>query len=142
MHFADEVRPVEGIRPKRSARVDKRELDTALRLVESLSGDFKPEKYEDEYRKRLLEVVKAKRKGKEVHRAAPEEHEEPTDLLAALRESIERHSRPSGRRNGRRRDGLEKMSAAELSERARKLDISGRSKMTKAELVDAIREAA
>jgi DNA end-binding protein Ku len=141
MHYADEVRPVEGIRPKKSARVDKRELDTALRLVESLSGDFKPEKYDDEYRKRLLEVVKAKRKGKEVHRAAPEEPEEPTDLLAALRESIERHSQP-GRRNGRRRDGLEAMSAAELNERARKLDISGRSKMTKAELVDAIREAA
>ena len=142
MYFADEIRPVEGVKPKRAAKVDKRELDTALRLIESLSGDFKAGKYEDEYRKRLLAVVKAKRKGKEVHAAAPEEPEAPTDLLEALRESIERHSRSGGRRNGKRGDGLERMSADELNKRARKLDIAGRSKMTKAELVDAIRDAA
>ena len=67
MYFADELRPVDGIKPKKGPKVDRRELQTALRLVESLSGDFEPEKYEDEYRERLLKVVAAKRKGKEVH---------------------------------------------------------------------------
>ena len=142
MYFADEIRPTDDIVPGKRPRVAKQELEMAEALIERFTSSFDHSKYEDEYRKRLLEVVKAKRKGKEIHRAAPEKPEEPTDLLAALRESLDRHSQPAARRNGRRRGGLEGMSADELNKRARELDIAGRSKMTKAELVDAIRDAA
>ena len=68
------------------------------------------EKYRDEYTERLLEIVKRKRKGEEVHAAAPSEEEEaPSDLLDALRASVDAaksRSKPKSRsksRNGRSR---------------------------------------
>src|SRR3954470_7198877 len=52
LYFADEVRPVDEIKPKR-ARVEKRELEMAQQLIDSFSGDWKPEQYEDTYRHAL-----------------------------------------------------------------------------------------
>src|SRR3954447_26929396 len=80
LYFADEVRPVEEIKAKR-ARVEKRELEMAQQLIDSFTGEWKPEKYEDTYRDALCEVIKAKRKGKEIHVAAEPEEEQPTDLM-------------------------------------------------------------
>jgi len=89
MYFADEIRPTEGIVPGRTPRVDKRELEMAQTLIERFTTSFDHDKYEDEYRARLLKVVKRKRKGEEVH-APPQEKREPTsDLLEALRASVE-----------------------------------------------------
>jgi DNA end-binding protein Ku len=116
-------------------------------LIESFTTDWKPEKYKDTYRDELCAIIKAKRKGKDVHAAPAVEEEAPTDLMTALRESIER-SRGGGartRRTGRRATGngdLGDLSKQELDERARAAGIEGRSKMTKAELVRALRRAA
>jgi Ku protein len=92
MHFADEIKPVNGIAPE-NVKVDKRELDLAKELIDRFRGDFKPESYEDTYRDTLCEIIKAKRKGEEVHvEPEPEEAEEPADLMEALRASIEASS--------------------------------------------------
>jgi DNA end-binding protein Ku len=97
MYFADEIRPTDDIVGKRP-RVDKHELEMASTLIDRFTSTFDHAKYEDTYRDRLLAVVKQKRKGKEVH-APPEEEREPTtDLLEALRASVEA-ARSSG--NGR-----------------------------------------
>jgi DNA end-binding protein Ku len=89
MYFADEIRPVDGIAPKRQ-RVDKRELEMAETLIDRFTSTFDHGKYRDEYTERLLEIVKRKRKGEDVHAATPEEREEaPSDLLEALRASVE-----------------------------------------------------
>ena len=144
LHFADEIRPVGEIKPE-TAKVEKRELDMAAQLIESFTSDWKPEKYKDTYRDALMEVIEAKRKGKKVRAAAPVAEEEPTDLLAALRASVERASRGRKGRDGRHRpsgDDLASLTRAELDERARKADISGRSKMSKDELVEALEHAA
>ncbi len=144
LHFADEVRPVEEVRPKR-ARLDKRELELAEQLIDSFRGDWQPGKYRDTYRDALCEVIEAKRKGKDVHVAPEQEEERPTDLLEALRASVEaskRGGRARPSRNGARRDGLEDLSKSELERRARKAGIEGRSKMSKGELVEALRTAA
>lgn len=89
MYFADEIRPVKGIAPKRSSKVDKRELEMAKTLIDRFTSDFDHGKYEDEYRKRLLKIVQRKRRGEEVHAPPPEKEEAPTDLLEALRASVE-----------------------------------------------------
>jgi DNA end-binding protein Ku len=147
LHFADEIRPVGEIKPKRE-RVDKRELEMAQQLIASFSGDWKPEKYEDTYREALRAVIEAKRKGKEVHVAAEVEEEEPADLMAALRASLEsaKSGRPPTRTrsssNGASREDLDELSKSELGERARKAKIEGRSKMSKDELIEALRSAA
>src|SRR3954468_13252782 len=151
LHFADEIRPVDEIKPKR-ARVDKRELAMAQQLIDSFAGDWKPEQYEDTYRDALLKVIKAKRQGKEVHAAAQPTEEEPTDLVAALRASLE--GARGGRRgrsrtgsngsssNGSSGDELADLSKSELEQRAKKARIEGRSKMSKEELIEALRSAA
>jgi DNA end-binding protein Ku len=92
MYFVDEIRPTDGIVPKRLPRIDKKELDMAETLIERFTSSFDHSRYEDVYRKRLLKVVRRKRQGKDVHVEAPEEREAPPDLLDALRASVEAHS--------------------------------------------------
>ncbi|HEU5279346.1 MAG TPA: hypothetical protein VFU26_10625, partial [Gaiellaceae bacterium] len=68
---------------------------------------FEPKQYEDTYRAALLDVIKRKRQGEEIHvEAVGPEQEEPADLLAALRASVEeqaRRSRKDGKRGTRTR---------------------------------------
>jgi DNA end-binding protein Ku len=145
MHFAADVRPLEGIAPK-STKVDKRELEMAAQLIEQFRSPFDPQAYKDTYRDALCEIIKAKRKGEEVHAEAVAEPEAPTDLMAALRASLEatrggaRRSRSRSRGDG---DGrLGSLSKDELYELAREADIEGRSDMSKQELVKALERAA
>jgi DNA end-binding protein Ku len=93
MRFADEVvspDELDDVLPDSTPRVEKREREMAEALIESLSGEFKPEKYRDEYREQLLSLIEQKGEGKEVVTAESEEPE-PTkapDLMAALEESL------------------------------------------------------
>jgi DNA end-binding protein Ku len=96
-----------------------------------------------------MDVIKAKRKGRDVHARAEVEEEEAPDLITALRESIARgKSRPKRRQtassNGNRRSGkdLQELPKSELDKRAKKAGIDGRSKMTKAQLARALEKAA
>jgi DNA end-binding protein Ku len=89
LRYADEIRDVAEIKASRT-RVSSEELKMAERLIESFTTEWKPEKYKDTYRDELCAIIRAKRKGKEVHAAPKVEEEAPTDLLTALRESVER----------------------------------------------------
>ena len=121
MFFHDEVRPVDEIAP-RKVKVPKAELELATGLIEQFSGSFEPERYEDTYREALLKVIRAKRKGKTVTAPEPEAEEEPADLMAALRASVEAakssRRRPARKTSSRkasspaRRPGSRKRSAA------------------------------
>ena len=101
MYFADEIRPTEGIVPGRP-RVDKRELEMAATLIERFTTSFDHSRYEDEYRARLLKVIGRKRKGDDVHAAPQQEREAPSDLLAALRASVEAAKGTGRAKNGRK----------------------------------------
>ena len=117
MYFADEIRPSDDIAPG-SVRVDKRELDMALQLIDRFSGTFKPEKYEDTYRDQLLAVIDAKRKGKEVHREPAPKAEEPADLMEALRASLD--AAKSRRTASKSRSGAKSRSASSTRKTTRK----------------------
>ena len=143
MYFADEIRPLDDLKPK-AVRVAKQELELATKLIDSYAGSFDPARYDDSYRDALCEIIKAKRKGKEIHRPEPEEEEAPPDLLSALRASVEaasggRRGTRAARSNG---DGLDKLSKDELYELAKQADISGRSDMSRAQLLKALKAAA
>jgi DNA end-binding protein Ku len=139
MFFADEIRPADEIAPS-TARVGKQELAMALELIDRFRGPFEPERYEDTYRTALLRVIDRKRKGKDVHAEPQAEREAPTDLLEALRASVEAHGRNGRRSGGKSGNGaLTGLSKAELEKRARKAGIEGRSTMTKDELVEALK---
>ena len=91
MYYADEVRKPEKVEIKGDLR--KQELDMAKTLVENLSEPFDPEKYDDTYRKELLQLLRAKAKGKKLPEPAEDEGGEVIDLMAALRESVEKTTR-------------------------------------------------
>ncbi len=98
MYYADEVRQPEQADGK--VRLQKPEVEMAKSLVENLSESFDPEKYDDTYRKELLDLLRAKAKGKALPEPEPEEEGEVVDLMSALRESVERtqkKSRPRSR---------------------------------------------
>ena len=99
LHFADEIDEPKGILPDSLPSVAKRELDMALTLIEGFSGTWEPERYEDTYTEALRDVVKAKRRGKDVHELqVPEEEEAPPDLIEALRLSIEQSQKARPKR--------------------------------------------
>ena len=95
MFFHDEIRPADDLAPGKR-KVPKAELQLATALVEQFTGKFEPAKYEDTYRKALLAVIKAKQKGKTIAAVPVEEDEEPTDLLAALKASVEAAKKSKG----------------------------------------------
>jgi len=91
MIFADEV-----VDPKRiddlpeDVDINQRELDIAEQLVESLAGPFEPEKYTDEYRNQVLEMIERKAAGEEIAVQPQVEEEAPVpDLMAALKASLD-----------------------------------------------------
>jgi DNA end-binding protein Ku len=92
IHFPDEVRKTVDV-PNVPAddKVTEKELETAIMLIDQLTTEFEPDKYKDDYRTALLELIEAKRTGKEL--VTPTEKEpvsNVTDLMAALQASIDR----------------------------------------------------
>ncbi|MBG9542707.1 DNA repair protein [Cytobacillus firmus] len=92
IHYPDEVRKAADV-PNVPAedKVSDKEIDTAIMLIDQLTTEFKPEKYNDDYRTALLELIEAKRTGKDI--VTPVEKEPAanvTDLMAALQASIDK----------------------------------------------------
>jgi DNA end-binding protein Ku len=94
MRFADEVvgpAELEDVLPQDEQKVAKKEVEMAERLIESLTTEFDPGAYRDEYREQLLALIERKAEGKDVLTAPETEEPQPTkapDLMAALEESI------------------------------------------------------
>jgi DNA end-binding protein Ku len=134
LRFHDEVRPSDEIAPG-GRRPAKQKVEQAVAVIESLSTEWEPERYEDCYRERLTRVIEDKKKGKRVK--APEQVKEPKpapDLMAALQETLERMG--SGGKDGHGK--LDGLSREQLYERAQAEDVPNRSKMSKEELVEAL----
>ena len=89
--YPDEVTlpdEVEGL-PRDDVEIQDRELKIARQLIESLSTEFEPENYQDEYRERVLELIEQKAEGKQiVTQPATEEPTKVVDLMAALEASL------------------------------------------------------
>jgi DNA end-binding protein Ku len=98
--FADEVIPPDSLDDMPDSlgkKTTKRELDMAQQLIDSLSGDFDPDKYRDEYRDRVLDLIERKAQGEEiVVEEQPEEPKKVPDLMAALEASIAQSKSQSG----------------------------------------------
>jgi DNA end-binding protein Ku len=93
MRFADEVVPaaeLDDVFPEQQPKVAKKEQEMAEALIESLSTDFDPTSYRDEYREQLLGLIERKAEGKEIVAPQAEERQatEAPDLMAALEQSI------------------------------------------------------
>ncbi len=114
MLFGDEV-----LQPDRldeldavsDAQATERELTMAEQLIDSLSAEWDPGKFHDEYRERVLDLIERKGSGEEL--TAPPETEEPAaapDLMAALEASLaavgsDQEEAPAKRPRKRAQDG-------------------------------------
>ena len=101
MHFASEVlTPEELTRPKTD--LNDKELKMANALIESMSSDWQPDKYRDEYRDAVMEIIENKAKNKQLP-AAPAPTPRSTnvvDLVKVLQESINRSQSVKVKRGG------------------------------------------
>jgi DNA end-binding protein Ku len=100
MLFADEVIPAESLEEIAAAdgdvKTSDRELAMANQLIDSLASDFEPEKYRDEYRERVLDLIERKAQGETIVIEEPEaEPEKVPDLMAALEASIASAKKPA-----------------------------------------------
>lgn len=94
IHFPDEVRNVQDVpNIPDEGTVVKKELDTALLLVEQLTTVFEPDKYTDEYRTALMELIEEKKAGNVTVAKTEKQAISPsntTDLMAALQASLDK----------------------------------------------------
>jgi DNA end-binding protein Ku len=93
MHFADELADPGKLRVAKKTEVGKREMNMAKSLIDSMSSKWNPEKYKDDYREALMEVIEEKVEagGKEIEEK-PKKAPKPTkviDLVSVLQKSLE-----------------------------------------------------
>lgn len=104
MFYPDEVRSTAELPAwNRDQKVQENELQMARQLIENLTAPFSPEKYTDEYRRALLEIIEGKIKGEEVVVAPSPERGEVVDLVEALKASVEATRRAARKEAGRGR---------------------------------------
>jgi DNA end-binding protein Ku len=151
LRFADEIRQPEDVGLPEAEDVDSQEIQRLGKEIDRHTRKTLPvEALEDLYTQRMLELVERKRKKGDGVVEAPEregeaEESNVIDLFAELKRSLDR---TEGRGRERRRAGdrgpaaakgdLASRSKEELYERAQELDIPGRSKMSKKELIKAL----
>jgi DNA end-binding protein Ku len=103
IHFPDEVRSVGDVPNIPSADVViQKELDTALMLVDQLTTEFDPTKYNDEYRTALMELIEEKKANSTV--TATDKKPLPdnvTDLMSALQASLDKTKKPTRKKTTR-----------------------------------------
>jgi DNA end-binding protein Ku len=91
LYFANEVYNATEIDRGAEPKIRDQERTLAERLISELSGtEFQPEKYEDEYRQRLLKAIEQKVAGQEIQRVEVETRPPTTDLVATLEASLGR----------------------------------------------------
>jgi DNA end-binding protein Ku len=92
MHFAEEIVDSSELRVPSTPDVSARELEMAKDLVEKMTDKWDPNRYTDEYRHALMDVIheKVESGGKEVAaRGAPKKPTNVVDLVSALQQSLE-----------------------------------------------------
>ncbi|MDQ6913706.1 MAG: Ku protein [Verrucomicrobiota bacterium] len=109
MHFAEELADPEKLNVPKKLEPGKREMDMAKALVESMSAKWDPEKYHDDYREALMEVIEEKVEsgGKEIE-TKPKKGPAATkviDLVAVLQQSLQQshgQKKKTGKAKGKR----------------------------------------
>ena len=102
MNYADEIIPAEEIGDLDGVdeiTVSDRELAMAKQLIDSLSTDFDPTRFHDEYREKVLELIERKAAGEEtvIEAPVPVDEGKVVDLMAALEASVREARAARGR---------------------------------------------
>lgn len=116
MFYNDEIRMSEEYRTDTNLVKDK-ELQLAKTLIDSLAGEFEPQKYHDTYRDNLNRLIEAKIQGKKVVET-PTPHIAPViDIMEALKKSLAQQKKPV--RSATAAAGVEEAAAEPLTRKRR-----------------------
>ena len=106
MYFANEVHAANRTAPPKNTKYSTRELTLAKQLIDTLASPFKPEQYEDEYRKNVEQLIAQKRKGREVAAVTAPKPSKVVDIVDALERSLKSQAAskkaPASRKQGQR----------------------------------------
>jgi DNA end-binding protein Ku len=118
MHYHDEVGDVSELDLPGRVSVNERERELAVQIIESMATAFEPERYHDEYREQLEELIRERAEGKEeavLDQPAPEPGGKVIDLMEALKKSLAQRTGGAGASeapaNGKRAAGATRKSA-------------------------------
>lgn len=102
MHFASEILSPEELKTGAVTNITDKELKMAQTLVDSMSVAWEPEKYRDEYRNAMMEVIEQKAQHKEIAQkpAQTMRSTNVVDLVKVLQESLNRNQSLKPKRNG------------------------------------------
>ncbi|CAN5331544.1 hypothetical protein BH20ACT24_BH20ACT24_21060 [soil metagenome] len=103
LFYADEVRDPRELRIAAPVDVPRREVEMAERFIAALSAAWDPGRHEDRYRERVLELVRAKEGSEEIVEAPEAAPPRVSDLMAALKASVEQAKSDRAARPARRR---------------------------------------
>jgi DNA end-binding protein Ku len=95
MHYHDEVGDVSDLDLPGKVSVNQRERELAVQIIESMATAFEPERYHDEYREQLEELIRERSEGEEetvLAQAPPEPGGKVIDLMEALKKSLAQRS--------------------------------------------------
>jgi DNA end-binding protein Ku len=98
MYFVDELQKGNDAKapaPSKAVLFGKKEMDLARKLIETLAGPFKPEKYQDHYKQNVEKLIENKRKGKKITPVKQPRKAPVIDLMQALQRSLAGGSRPA-----------------------------------------------
>jgi DNA end-binding protein Ku len=107
MHFAEELADPKQLHVPKKLEVGKREKDMAKALVTSMSAKWDPEKYHDDYREALMEVIEEKVEagGKDIEEKPKAKKPASTkviDLVSVLQQSLEQSGKAKKRSTSKR----------------------------------------
>lgn len=99
MYFEDELHKGNEVKTQAKGTFEKKEIDLAKKLIETLAAPFKPEEFHDEYKRNVEKLIEAKRKGQKVTSIRQPKMSPVVDLMQALQKSLSAKSqKPSKKR--------------------------------------------
>ncbi|NLW45290.1 MAG: Ku protein, partial [Syntrophomonadaceae bacterium] len=99
MFFPDEVRSYARLAlPGDNIQIHENESKMAISLIENLTTDFDPDRYQNRYRQALREMIEAKIAGQEVEVSPEAPAANVVDLMEALKQSVKMTEKPRKRK--------------------------------------------
>jgi len=117
MYFVNELHKANEAKTPAKGQFSEKELAVAKRLVETLASPFKPDQYQDGYRKNVERLIEQKQKGQKMTAVKQPKLAPVVDMFEALKRSLEQ-SRKSGTAKGSRKTGKAAVGATRQTRRA------------------------
>jgi DNA end-binding protein Ku len=88
MYFVNELHQANEVELEKPGKFEKKEVDLAKQLIQTLAAPFEPEKFHDEYRANVEELIEKKQRGQKVTPITRPKLQPVSDLLQALQQSL------------------------------------------------------